>query len=388
MRRGFKLFTVAGIQISINYTWFIVFGLVIWSMGGGFRETYHNFSATTVWSISVAYALLLFTSVLLHELSHSFVGNRLGLGIRGITLFIFGGIAQLGKEPEDPNTEIKVAVAGPACSLVLSIVFYCLAVIIYALRGHGTAAGFRFFLVPTADSPFIALFKYLGYANAALLIFNLVPGFPLDGGRLLRAILWKRSGDVRKATRLASNFGRGFAILLIVVGLLLIFVMNDFGGAWLILIGIFLQQAASGSYQQVLVRKALEGVKVRETMSSEVVYVSPSLTLDVLVESFFFRYRYGSFPVVEGDRLVGVVDLGQVKHVPREQWRHTATGDVMIPTSEDFVAHPDEEVVNALAKMFKGGLGMLPVVVGDKLIGILTRSDVMALLRMKTDLGA
>jgi Zn-dependent protease/CBS domain-containing protein len=388
MRKGFKLFTVAGIRISINYTWFIIFGLVIWSMGRGFRETYGNFSATTVWIISVVYALLLFASVLLHELSHSFVGNRLGLGIKEITLFIFGGIAQLGKEPEDPNTEIKVAAAGPACSLVLSILFYGLSMLIYALQGHGTAGGFQLFLAPAGDSPFIAVFQYLGYANAALMLFNLVPGFPLDGGRLFRAILWKRSGDIRSATRLASNFGRGFAILLIVIGLLMIFVMSDYAGAWLVLIGIFLQQAAAGSYQHVLVRKALAGVKVRETMSTEAVYVNPSLTLDVLVESFFFRYRFTSFPVVEGERLVGIVDMGQVKQVPREQWHLTNTSDVMTPSSEESVVHPDDEAVEALAKMIKGGFGMLPVVVGDRLTGILTRSDIMALLRMKTDLGA
>ena len=374
MRRGFRLFTIAGIRISINYTWFVILGLVIWSLASDFRQTYRDFSTVTVWAISVIAALLLFASVLLHELSHSFVGNRLGLGIKGITLFIFGGIAELGKEPEDPNTEMKVAAAGPACSLVLSLFFFSL----YAfLRGR------------QGDAPFAALFQYLGFANAALLVFNLVPGFPLDGGRLFRAILWKRSGDVRRSTRFASNFGKGFAILLIVGGLLEVFITrNTIAGIWLILIGMFLQQAAEGSYQQVLVRKALSGVKVRETMSTEVVYVSPSLTLDVLVESFFFRYRFNSFPVVDGDALVGVVDLNQVKHVPREHWHVTSIRDVMMPISEELVLRPDDEAVEALAKMIKSGFGKLPVVAGNRLVGILTRRDVMALLRMKTDLGA
>jgi Zn-dependent protease/CBS domain-containing protein len=389
MRRGFDLFTVAGIRISINYTWFVVLGLVIWSMGGSFRATYRDFSAPTVWVISVVYALLLFASVLLHELSHSFVGNRLGLGIKGITLFIFGGIAQLGKEPEDPATEIKVAVAGPACSLVLAVFFYGLSMFLYALKGNASApAVFQLLYAPVGASPFIALFHYLGLANTALLLFNLVPGFPLDGGRILRAILWKRSGDVSRSTRFASTFGKIFAILLIVFGLLMIFVARDLGGVWLVLIGMFLQQAAEGSYQQVLVRKALSGLKVRETMSMDVVYVDPSLTLDVLVESFFFRYRFNSFPVVDREALVGVVDLDQVKHVPREEWHLTTTRDIMTPISEELVLHPDDEAVDALAKMVKSGLGKLPVVVGDRLIGILTRRDVMALLRMKTDLGA
>ena len=387
MRRGFDLFTVRGIRISINYTWFIVLGLVVWNMRGLFRDTYGNFSTATVWAISVASALLLFASVLLHELSHSFVGNRLGLGIKGITLFIFGGIAQLGKEPDDPNTEIQVAAAGPACSLVLSLLFYCLWMLLYALQERSPAGVFRIPHSSVQDSPLMALCKYLGHANATLLLFNLVPGFPLDGGRLLRAILWKRMGDVGRSTRIASNMGKGFAILLIVVGLLMIFVMNEFGGAWLVLIGMFLQQAAAGSYQQVLIKKALGGVKVRETMSADVVYVSPSLTLDALVESFFFRYRFSSFPVVDGEVLVGVVDLDEVKHVPREQWHLTTTRDVMTAISEELVVRPDDEAVDALAKMVKSGLGKLPVVAGDRLVGVLTRRDVMALLRMKTDLG-
>jgi len=201
--------------------------------------------------------------------------------------------------------------------------------------------------------------------------------------------LWKRSGDVGRSTRFASNFGKGFAILLIVGGLLEVFITrNTIAGIWLILIGMFLQQAAEGSYQQVLVRKALSGVKVRETMSTEVVYVSPSLTLDVLVESFFFRYRFNSFPVVDGDALVGVVDLHQVKHVPREHWHVTSIRDVMMPISEELVLRPDDEAVDALTKMIKSGFGKLPVVAGNRLVGILTRRDVMALLRMKTDLGA
>ena len=389
MRRGFKLFTVAGIRISINYTWFVVLVLVIWVMGANFRAAYHEFSAGTVWTLSVVYALLLFASVLLHELSHSFVGNRLGLGIKGITLFIFGGIAELGKEPEDPNTELKVAAAGPACSLVLSILFYGMAALLYSLRGQAPIATlFEFSRAPEGASPLIALFQYLGFANGALLIFNLVPGFPLDGGRLFRAILWKRSGDVKRSTRYASNVGKGFAVILIVVGLLMIFVMRDLGGIWLILIGMFLQQAAEGGYQQVLVKKALSGLKVRETMSPDVVHVNPSITLDALVESFFFRFRFSSFPVVDGETLVGVVDLDQVKHVPREQWHLTATREVMTPISEELVLHPEDEAVDALAKMVKSGFGKLPVVVNGRLVGILTRRDVMALLRMKTDLGA
>ncbi|MBN1503640.1 MAG: site-2 protease family protein [Candidatus Eisenbacteria bacterium] len=373
MRRGFNLFSIGGIKISIHYTWFVVLGLVVWSLAvEHFPHAYPDFSKVTIWLVSLAAALLLFVSVLLHELSHSFVANRMGLGIRGITLFIFGGIAHLGKEPDDPGTEFKVAVAGPVCSLALAVIFFVAYLALVTEFGR---------------TPVVAILEYLWYVNAALVAFNLVPGFPLDGGRLLRAILWKRTKDIRRATRIASLFGRGFAILLILAGLFEIFVTRDFGGIWLVLIGMFLQQAAEGSYQQVLMRNALSGVRVRQTMTTDVVHVSPELTLAELVESFFFKYRFNSYPVVDGPSLVGMVDLEQVRRVPREEWHSVTVGDVMTPISEGLALRPDDDAVDALTKMLKSGWGMLPVAEGERLLGILTRRDVMTLLKIKTDLG-
>jgi Zn-dependent protease/predicted transcriptional regulator len=373
MRKGFDLFSVAGIKVSINYTWFIVLGLVVWSLAvEHFPNAYPQFGKATIWLVSIIAALLLFVSVLLHELSHSFVANRLGLGIRGITLFIFGGIAHLGKEPDDPDTEIKVAAAGPACSLALAALFFVLYLVLYTEYG---------------ETPMVAVLQYLWYVNTALVVFNLVPGFPLDGGRLLRAILWKRSRDIRRATRIASLLGRGFAILLILMGFFEIFVSRNLGGVWLVLIGMFLQQAAEGSYQHVLVRKALSGLKVRETMSRDVVYVSPSLSLEELVDSYFFKYKFNSFPVVDGTVLVGMVDVHQVKQVPREQWQLTTARSVMTPISDELLLHPEDDAVDALTKMLKSGWGKLPVAEGQSLVGILTRRDVMAILKIKTDLG-
>ena len=372
MRKGFNLFSIGGIRISIHYTWFVVLGLVVWSLAvEHFPQAYPDFSKVTIWLVSVVAALFLFISVLLHELSHSFVANRMGLGIRGITLFIFGGIAHLGKEPDDPNTELKVAIAGPACSLALAVIFFVAYLVLFTEYGR---------------MPIVAVLEYLWYVNAALVAFNLVPGFPLDGGRVLRAILWKRSKDIRRATRIASLLGRGFAILLILTGLFEIFVTRNFGGIWLVLIGMFLQQAAEGSYQQVLVRKALSGLRVRQTMTTDVIHVSPQVTLVELVESFFFKYRFNSFPVVDATSLVGMVDVDQVKHVPREQWHMVTVRDVMTPVSEEVVLRPEDDAVDALTKMLKSGWGMLPVAEGDRLLGILTRRDVMTLLKMKTDL--
>jgi len=373
MRRGFNLFSIGGIQISIHYSWFLVLGLVVWSLAVKvFPQAYPGFGKPTIWLVSLAAALLLFISVLLHELSHSFVANRLGLGIQGITLFIFGGIAQLGKEPDDPNVELKVAIAGPACSLALAVVFF---------------VAYLALLTEFGRTPIVAVLEYLWYVNAALVAFNLVPGFPLDGGRILRAILWKRNKDVRRSTRIASLFGRGFAIVLILGGLLEIFLRGDLGGLWYVLIGMFLQQAAQGSYQQVLVRNALSGMRVRQTMTTDVIYVGPQLSLVELVESFFFKYRFNSFPVVDGASLVGMIDVEQVKHVPREEWHAVTVRDIMTPISAELVLHPEDDAVDALTKMLKSGWGMLPVAEGDRLLGILTRRDVMTLLKIKTDLG-
>ena len=259
MDKGIKLFKVFGIQISLNYSWFIIFGLIAWSLAQGyFPQMRPNLSLTTYWLMGFITALLLFLSVVLHELSHSYVAMASGIEIKGITLFIFGGVARISREPSDARTEFKIAIAGPATSLALALVFW--------LSSRGVD-----FLMP--GSVISSIFYYLFLINGILVAFNLIPGFPLDGGRLLRAYLWNRTDNLKEATRIASRVGKWFALLLIFVGFANIITGRLLNGIWFVFIGMFLQQAAAESYQVVVLQHSLEGVKVRDLMTSNVIAV-------------------------------------------------------------------------------------------------------------------
>ena len=373
MDKGIKLFKVFGIQISLNYSWFIIFGLIAWSLAQGyFPQMRPNLSLTTYWLMGLITALLLFISVLLHELSHSYVAMASGIEIKGITLFIFGGLARISREPSDARTEFKIAIAGPAVSLALALVFW--------LTSRGVD-----FLMP--GSVISSIFYYLFLINGILVAFNLIPGFPLDGGRLLRAYLWNRTDNIKEATRIASRVGKWFALLLIFAGFANIITGRLLNGIWFVFIGMFLQQAAAESYQVVVLQHSLAGVKVRDLMTSNVIAVDELLSIAELVEGYFFKYRYTSFPVVSGEELRGIITLKVVKKLPREEWAYKQVRDIMSGVSSDAVLHPDESVVDALRKMTTEERRRLPVVEGGRLKGILARNDIMSLFKVKSDLG-
>ncbi|KPL06415.1 hypothetical protein AMJ71_09735, partial [candidate division TA06 bacterium SM1_40] len=293
MLRRIGLFRLFGIQVSLNYTWFIIFALITWTLAVRyFPSTYPGLSPWVYWLVGAVAALLLFVSVLFHEFSHSLVARRSGLPIKEITLFIFGGVAQMGEDVKDPRTELKMAVAGPAASVLLAVLF---------------GASAAFFYITVGRSPLVAVLTYVATLNLILTFFNLVPGFPLDGGRVLRALLWMRTNDIRQATRIASAVGQGFAILLILLGVVSFLSGQLVSGVWLVLIGLFLKQAAELGYRQVMVRRSLMGIKVRELMTAEVVAVDPSLTLERLAHDYFLGYRYSSFPVLQEGEVVGMV---------------------------------------------------------------------------------
>lgn len=373
MDKGIKLFKVFGIQISLNYSWFIIFGLIAWSLAQGyFPQMRPNLSLTTYWLMGLITALLLFLSVLLHELSHSYVAMASGIEIKGITLFIFGGLARISREPSDARTEFKIAIAGPAVSLALALVFW--------LTSRGVD-----FLMP--GSVISSIFYYLFLINGILVAFNLIPGFPLDGGRLLRAYLWNRTDNIKEATRIASRVGKWFALLLIFAGFANIITGRLLNGIWFVFIGMFLQQAAAESYQVVVLQHSLEGFKVRDLMTSNVIAVDEGLSVAELVEEYFFKYRHTSFPVVSGEELRGIITLKVVKKLHREEWAYKQVRDIMSGVSSDAVLHPDESVVDALRKMTTEERGRLPVVESGRLKGILARNDIMSLFKVKSDLG-
>ncbi|MFQ5464547.1 MAG: site-2 protease family protein [Thermodesulfobacteriota bacterium] len=369
--RGIKLFRVLGIQISVDYTWFIIFIFFAWTLAYGYFP-YMNPGLDRRVYLGMGFfsSLALFACVLIHELSHSYTSNRLGLEIKEITLFIFGGVAQLTREPDRASDELKIAVAGPIASGVLAGLFYV------AWR----------LIDPEAHVVASAIVKYLAIINLVLLIFNLIPGFPLDGGRVLRAIWWWKTGDFERATRLTSRIGKLFALFLIITGFMRIFTGNFIGGLWSVLIGVFLQQAAESGYRQVVMKLALEGVKVRDIMARDVVSMDASETVATAVERYFLPHHYVSFPVLSDSRVVGLLTLNNVRAVPKDEWETTSVRDVMHGIEATDVLSPDDAAEGVLGRMTGDNLGRFPVVEDGELKGIVTRRDIMRVMQFKTEL--
>lgn len=366
---SFRIGRVLGIDLEINYTWFLVFALVTVSFSFVFRQEPFAISLGPAIVLAIFTAILFFVSVLLHELSHSVVAQRNNLDIKKITLFIFGGVAQMTGEPDSPQVEFKMAIAGPAMSIFLALFF-------------GTL--WFSFSVLNFGEIILAPFGMLAEINIGLAIFNLLPGFPLDGGRVARAALWYFLKDMRKATQIASYAGQGIAFFLIFIGFVGFITNFGFGGLWLVLIGWFLNNAAQQSYRQVELEHTLSNVKVAEIMTKDVVAIDPDLSLEHLVNDYFLRYKFGRFPVVEKDTLLGIVSLHDIKEIPRENWPGTTARQIIGLVDQDIEIGPEEDAFVALMKMAHKEVGHLLVVKYGHLEGLVTKSDVMRLIRIRT----
>ncbi len=371
--KGLRLTRIYGIEIWIDYSWLIIFILLLWSLSVGFfPHRYPGYGQLTYYLMGFVAALTLFGSVLLHELSHSYVAKRSGIPVPRITLFIFGGVAQIASEPKDARTEFNIAVAGPVCSLVLAALFFLLS------------------RSPTlrAAPPVTAVFEYLAYVNTALALFNLIPGFPLDGGRILRAYLWNRWRDLRRATYTVSRIGSWFGIALIVLGGINVLMGDLIGGMWFIFIGMFLNSAAKSGYQMTLLKDALEGVKVSDIMTANVVAVPPYITVSELVRDYFYPHIFVSFPVVsDSGQFLGMVSIKQIRKIPQQRWSETVVADITVPEIEIETLAPADEALRAMELLTKNPLGRVPVTVDGRLVGIVSRRDVMTLLTIRTNLG-
>jgi Zn-dependent protease len=362
---GIRIAKIFGIPVYIHYTWFIIFGLIAWSLSEGyFPSQYPDLPASTYWAKGLVAALLLFASVLFHELGHSVVAMRNGIGIVSITLFIFGGLARLKEEPKRAWVEFKVAIAGPIASFILAGLFYG------AARSElgGSAA--------------TAVTSYLGLLNLVLGGFNLIPAFPLDGGRVLRAAIWNFTGKVR-ATRIASVLGTAFAYLLILRGVVGLISGEGMTGLWWILIGWFLKDAAAGAYQQVRLGEVLSGVRVRDLMVTNCIAVQSHISIAEAAREFFLRHGYGGFPVEDGGRLRGILSLSDVKRIPKEDWDRTSVQAVMAPVDDKTTIGADQDIVEALQRMALSGLGRLIVVDSDQdCIGLVTHNAILKRLQV------
>jgi Zn-dependent protease/CBS domain-containing protein len=373
-RHKFKVFRLLGFDVSIDPSWIVLAILVAWSLSTGyFPFKYHQLSTQQYWLMGIVGALGLFVSIVAHEFCHSLAARHSGMPMKGITLFIFGGVAEMNAEPSSARDEFIIAVVGPVSSLVIAAVFYLLSL-------GGEIAGW--------STTVIGVMGYLALINLILAVFNLVPAFPLDGGRVLRAGLWAWKGDLRKATRLASRIGEGFSLVMIGLGIFRVLTGYFVGGMWFILIGLFLRSAAQASYKQLLTRRALEGEPLQRFMNPEPVTVPPETRLDRLVEDYIYRYHHKLYPVVDGDRLIGCITNRQVKDIPRERWNVTRVGDLVQACSEENAIDPETDTVQALARMHRSNTGRMMVVKGGRLIGIIALKDLLAFLSMKIDLEA
>jgi Zn-dependent protease/CBS domain-containing protein len=367
------LFGLFGFRVSIDITWFILAILVTWTLAAeGFPRYLPGFSKITYWLMGIAGTLGLFASIVFHEFCHSLVARRYGLPMRGITLFIFGGVAEMSDEPGSAKTEFLMAIAGPISSLLLAAVLALLLVLGRSVALPETLTG---------------VLAYLVLLNVMLAGFNLLPAFPLDGGRVLRSILWAVKGNLRWATRIASNLGAGFGLFLIVMGVLHFIRTGEFVmGIWLALIGMFIRSASQMSYKQLLMRRALGGDAVRRFMKTDPVTVPPSISVEQLVNDYFYQYHFKMFPVSDGDRLVGCITAGQVKDVPRQQWSRQTVGELAQPCSGENTVHPEMDAMRALSVMNRTGNSRLMVVDGGRLVGIVTLKDMLKFLDLKIDL--
>jgi Zn-dependent protease/predicted transcriptional regulator len=370
--RRLTLFRIFGFAVRVDASWIVIAVLVTWSLAGAvFPAELPGMPVSTYWWMGAVGAVGLFGSIVFHELCHSLVANHYKLPMRGITLFIFGGVAEMSMEPQNPKVEFLMAIAGPASSVVLGFLFYGLA----RAWGSGWA--------PEAA----LIVSYLAWINWVLAAFNMIPAFPLDGGRVLRSILWHFKGNLMRATRIATLVGTGFAYLLMAFGLYELLTGFFITAVWYFLIGMFLRGASQMSYRQLTLREALEGEPVQRFMRLDPVTVSPDTSIRQLVEDFIYRYHFKSFPVVTGTNdLAGCVTARDVGQVPREEWDLHRVAEVLEPCSDVNTVTPDTDAFKAFSKMRETGASRLLVADRHRLVGMISIRDVIDFLATKMDL--
>ncbi len=370
--RRIPLFSLFGFKVNIDLSWLILAVLITWSLAVGlFPYYFKGFSSATYWWMGVAGALGLFLSIVFHEFFHSLVAKGFGIPMKGITLFIFGGVSELTEEPPSPKSEFLVSIVGPVSSVVLAFIF----LFIY---WAGRAVNL--------PQPVNAVVAYLAWLNFILAVFNMIPAFPLDGGRILRSILWAMKKDLRWATRIASAFGEGFGIFLIIIGILNFITGNFIGGIWYFLIGLFIRSASQSSYQQLLLRKALSGETIKSFMKPQPVIVPSNASVADLVENYIYKYHYNIFPITSNGSIEGCVTTKEVKTIPKEQWALHSVKEIEVPCSQNNTISPDSDAMTALTQMNATGNTRLMVVEGNKLLGIVTLKDMLKFLSLKLDL--
>ncbi len=374
MRSTIKLGKISGIEIGLHYSWVIIAALIALSLGEHFHQVYPNWSPAKIWIGALITAALFFVTLLLHELAHSLVAQKHGLRISGITLFALGGVSQMQEDPTDAKTEFSVAIAGPVASLIIG--FACL----------GIAMGLGWHRPNEPLTAITAVLVWLGYINILLAIFNMIPGFPLDGGRVLRSIIWAVTKNPDRSTRIAAGVGQVVALLFIVDGIWQFFHGAGFGGLWMVFIGWFLMDAAKASYAQVGVSEELRGIRVSDLMLRDCIVVNPGMSLQDFVDSYLLTTGQRCYAVEDKGRLLGLITPRDVSKIPRDRWEQTTVSEAMRPLKELHMVSPDTPVLDALKLMARNDVNQLPVVAQGSLQGIVSRSQIVQLLQVRAAL--
>ena len=365
-----KIGTIQGINIKLNYSWFTIFVLITWSLANGYLPSqYPDKSSNFYWLIGGASALSLYISILIHELAHSTIAIRRGLDIKNITLHFFGGVSQINEESSDPKTEAYMAAVGPLTSIVIGGVFLLIDYIIGAS-------------VPDTVE---AILRYGGYVNVGLALFNMIPAFPMDGGRVLRAIIWNRNKNLVKSTRIASNVSNVISIIFMLLGFYSMFTFGTLDGLWLVFIGLFINSASKMGLSQTIISEALGEKTVGSIMTREVRTVKPELSIQEVIDEWFSFYKHQGYPVMKNDNIIGIITIEDVRNVDKNNRDSITVRDVMRSQEELVTVSPDDKAADALMKMASHNVGRLPVIENGRLVGIITRSDINKTIQLSTE---
>ena len=364
---------IIGIPVRIHYTLWLVLLLIAWSLAEGYMpQHYPGLGLTTYWAIGIVSAIILFVSVFLHELSHSYIAKKNGLPIARITLFFFGGVSEMSAEPKDAALEVRMAAAGPLTSFLIAIVL---------------GASWYLTVLVSGPVPIIATLYYAALLNGVLGAFNLIPAFPLDGGRVLRGSLWGRSKSLLSATANATRVSEVISLVMMAVGLFFVIFGDFVNGLWIIFLGWFIRSGAETSLRQTRLTESLAGVRVGDIMTRDLLSVSPDASVQQLVSDYFLVHPHGGYPVISNGKLLGVVTMSSVRSIPREKREIERVSEAMVPYERTVTVSPTTLAIDALQLMARNGVGRLVVMDGDRIAGMLTRGDLMKTMKARQDLG-
>ena len=375
MEAQIKLGRIFGVQIGLHYSWLLIATLLTLSLGGHFQTTNPGWSRGVAWATALTTAALFFTAILLHELAHTVVAKSRGVSVRAITLFALGGVAQMDRETADAKTEFWVGIAGPIASVLIG--GFCL--VLASLLGWGN--------IGDAGSPVVVMLGWLGYINIGIAVFNMIPGFPLDGGRVLRAAIWWVTGDGPRATRIAASSGQVVAFGFILFGLVRFFAGAGIGGLWFVFIGWFLLNAAQASSAQLQITESLRGVRVSDVMSRDCAYVDGRSNIETFVNDFLLRTGRRCFLIAEDGMISGLITPNEVKGIARPRWPYTTVNDAMRPISQLRTIGPDASAIEALELVARENIHQLPVVSDGRIEGIVTREHILQALLTRKELN-